>query len=182
MPVVVQFERQRQQRLQPDDAAGRRAERQALQILVPRRVVAGDRVDRAVAQTLDDGAPVALAAQRRRQFREGPVIADRGLVQREIGRGGIAGDRQPGRLGLADRVDRRLGRDMRDVIARAGDRDEAQIALDHDHFGHRRDRRQAEPRRDLALGDLAGGGEARLLRVLDDELVEAAGIGQAGAA
>ena len=27
--------------------------------LVPRRMVAGDRVDRAVAQTLDDGAAVA---------------------------------------------------------------------------------------------------------------------------
>ena len=70
------------------------------------------------------------------------------------------------------------GRDMRDVVARAGDLDEAQIALDHDEFGDRRDRRQAEPGRDLALGDLAGGGEARLLRVLDHELVEAAGIGQ----
>ena len=71
-----------------DNAAGRRAERQALRILVPRRVIAGDRVDRAVAQALDDGAPVALAAQRRRQLGEGPVVADRGLVQREIGRGG----------------------------------------------------------------------------------------------
>ena len=37
MPVVVQLQRQRQQRFQPDDAVGRRAERQALQILVPRR-------------------------------------------------------------------------------------------------------------------------------------------------
>ncbi len=71
-----------------------------------------------------------------------------------------------------------LGRDMRDVVAGAGDLDEAQVAFDHDQFGHRRDRRQAEPGRDLALGDLAGGGEARFLRVLDHELVEAAGIGQ----
>ncbi len=67
---------------------------------------------------------------------------------------------------------------MRGVVARAGDLDQAQIALDHDHLGHRGDRRQAEPGRDLALGDLAGAAEARFLRVLDHQLVKAAGIGQ----
>ena len=41
---------------------------------------------------------VGLAAQRRRQLGKGAVIADRGLVQREIGRRGIAGHRQPRRL------------------------------------------------------------------------------------
>ena len=98
MAVVIKLERQRQQRLQPDDAVRRRAERQAFRILVPRRMVAGDRVDRAVAQPLDDGAAVGFAAQRRRQLGEGAVIADRGLVQREIRRGGVAGDRSPAAL------------------------------------------------------------------------------------
>ena len=53
-----------------------------------------------------------------------------------------------------------------------------QIALDHDDLRHRRHRRQAEPRRDLTLGDFAGAAEARLLGMLDHQLVEAAGIGQ----
>ena len=43
----------------------------------------------------DHRLAVAFAAQRRRQFGEGAVVADRGLVQGEIGRGGVAGDRQP---------------------------------------------------------------------------------------
>src|SRR6266542_4686766 len=64
MTVVVELERQRQQGFQPDDAVGGRAERQPLRILVPRRVIAGDRIDRAVAQSGDDGAPVGLAAER----------------------------------------------------------------------------------------------------------------------
>ncbi len=64
MPVVDQLQRQRQQRFQPDDAVARRRERQPLRILVPRRMVAGDDVDRAVRETGDDRPPVGLAAQR----------------------------------------------------------------------------------------------------------------------
>ena len=67
---------------------------------------------------------------------------------------------------------------MRDVKTRAGDLDEAKIAFDHDDFRHRRHRGQAEPRRDLAFGDFTRAAEARLLGVLDDELVEAARIRQ----
>ena len=37
---------------------------------------------------------------------------------------------------------------------------------------------EAEPGRGLALGDLAGAAEARLFRMLDDQLIEAAGVGQ----
>ena len=68
-------------------------------------------------EAVDDGAAILLAAQRRRQLGEGAVVADRRLVEREIGRRGVAGDRQRARLGLADGLDRRRGRDMRDVIA-----------------------------------------------------------------
>ncbi len=145
MTVVVQFERQRQQGFEPDDAVGGRAERQPLRILVPRRMVAGDRVDRAVAQPVDDGAAVPFAAQRRRQLGESPVVADRGLVQREIGRSRVAGHLKPLRLRPADRLDPSGGREMGGVVARAGDLDEAQVALDHDHLGRRRDRGEPEP-------------------------------------
>ena len=64
------------------------------------------------------------------------------------------------------------------MIARAGQFNEPQVAFDHDHLGQGRDRRQAEPGRDFALGHLARAGEARLLRMLDHQLIEAAGIGQ----
>ena len=67
---------------------------------------------------------------------------------------------------------------MSDVIARAGDLDEPQIALDHDDLGRRRNRREPEPGRDLAFTDLTGPGKARLLRVLDDQEVEGAGVGE----
>ena len=58
------------------------------------------------------------------------------------------------------------------MVAGPGDLDEAQIALEHDHLGHRGDPGEAEPGRRLALGHLAGAAETRLLGMLDDELVE----------
>ena len=70
---------------------------------------------------------------------------------------------------------------MGDVEATAGDLDKPQVALDHDHLGGRRDRGQAEPRRDLAFGHRAAGGEARLLRVLHHQQVEGARVGQRAA-
>src|ERR1700749_4947422 len=90
----MEFERERQQRLQPDDAAGCGGEGQALRLLILRRVVADDRVDRAVAQTGDDGAAFVFRAQRRRDFREGAVVADGRLVEGEVGGGRIARDGQ----------------------------------------------------------------------------------------
>ena len=84
----------------------------------------------------------------------------------------------PSSLGAADRFDRGGGREVGGVIARAGQLDQPQVALDHDDLGRGRDRRQPEPGRDLALVDLAGRGEARLLRVLQHQEIEAAGVGQ----
>ena len=73
------------------------------------------------------------------------------------------------------------GRDMGDVLARAGDLDQPQIALDHDDFGGGRDAGEAEPGRDLALVHGAAGGKARLLRVLDQQQIEGAGVGERAA-
>ena len=63
MAVVIKFERQWQQGFEPYSAVRRRTERQPLRILIPRCVVAGDCVDRAVAQSVDDGATILFAAQ-----------------------------------------------------------------------------------------------------------------------
>ena len=178
MAVVIKLERQCQQGFEPDGPVGRRAERQPLGILVPRRMVAGDCINGAVAQPLDDGAPVSFAAQRGRQLGEGPILADRGLVQHEIGGRRIAGHRQPLRLGAPNRPDPGRGRQMGGVIACAGDLDEPKVALDHDDLGRRRDCRQAQPGGDLAFVDLARSGKARFFRMLQHQQVEAAGVGQ----
>ena len=86
MAVVHQLERDRQQGLQPDAARLGLGEGHALAVLVLRAMVGDDGVDGAVLQALDDGQPVLLGAQRRHQLAEGAVVADRELVQREVGR------------------------------------------------------------------------------------------------
>ena len=48
---------------------------------------------------------------------------------------------------------------MGGVVARAGELDQAQIALDHDQLCHRRDPGEPEPGRGLTFVDLAGAGE-----------------------
>ena len=178
MAVVEELERQRQQCLEPDDPIGRGAERQALGILVPRRMIAGNRVDRAVAQAFDHCPPVPFAAQWRGKLGEGAVIADRRLVEREIGRRGITGYGQPLRLGPPNRVDPGGGRNMGDVVAPTSDLDQPQIALDHDDFGHRRDRRESQSRGGFPFSDFAGAGKARLFGVLQHQEIEGAGIGE----
>ena len=82
----------------------------------------------------------------------------------------------PCALASPDRLDRRRGRDMGNVIARAGDRDEAQVALDHDDFGRRRDPGEAEPGGDLALVDLAGAGRGSAPRDAGSPADRSAGI------
>ncbi len=49
---------------------------------------------------------------------------------------------------------------------------------DLDRLGHRRDRRQAQPGREFSLGRRTALGEARLLRMLDDDAAEPARIGE----
>ncbi len=179
--LVVRLERDREQSLQPDDSRLRLGEGHALAFHIVRRVIAGDAVDDAVGEAGCDGAPVRFPTQRRRQLGEGAVIADLVLVQREIGRSGIAGDAQPFLLGLADRFDRGGGRDVRGVIARAGPAHQMQVALDHHHFGIGRDARNAETGGQLAIVHRPAIGEARLFRMLDHQRIEAARIGQGAA-
>ena len=77
-------------------------ERLALVVGVARLVVGGDRVDRAVGQRGDHRQPVGLLAQRRRQLGVGAEVADRRLVEVEIGRRRVAGDGEAVGLRPAD--------------------------------------------------------------------------------
>ena len=78
----------------------------------------------------DHRQPVVLGAERRRQLEEGAVGADVVLVQRQVVDRDAAGDGQPGCLGAADDVERLGAGDLRRVVAAAGQRREADVALE----------------------------------------------------
>ena len=67
---------------------------------------------------------------------------------------------------------------MRGVVAAAGERDEPEVALDHDDLGIGGNGGDAEAGRDLALGHRAVAGERRVFRMLDDQQAEAFGVAQ----
>ena len=67
------------------------------------------------------------------------------------------------------------------MIARAGQRDEAQIAVEHDGFRLGGHAGEAEPDRRLALVHHAAAGKIGVLRKMHDERVEVAGVGQRAA-
>ena len=134
-------------------------EGQALVIGVARLVVGRDGVDRAIGQGCHNRQPVRIAAQRRGQLRVGAVVADRGLVQVEIGGRGVAGDGQPLGLCAADQVQRGAGRDMGEVDMPAREPGERDVAGDEDRLRRRGNAGQAEARGELTLRRGAAGGE-----------------------
>ncbi len=75
---------------------------------------------------------LVLAAQRRVELEEGAVVADVDLVERQMVDRDAAGDRQA-RVACARAiaVERERVGDEHGVVARAGQRDEAQVALEH---------------------------------------------------
>ena len=84
---------------------------------------------------------------------------------------------------LARRIDvERLGAgDLGGVVAAAGQRGEAEVALEHDDLGLARDAGEAEPGRDLALVHDAGADEVGSAAWCMIERAEIAGIGQRAA-
>ena len=176
--VVHLRQRHAEQGGKPGAARRRLGERLALVVGIARLVVRGDRVDRAVGQCGHHRQPVRLLAQRRRQLGIGAEVADRRLVEVEIGRRGVAGHREPVGLRLADQRQRLGGGDMGEMHRPAGQRRQADVAGDQDRLGGGRDAGQAEPGGQFALGRGAAVGERRVLGMLHDACAEAAGVGQ----
>ena len=110
MAAMDKFQRDRQQGLQADATRLGLGEGHPLAVLILRPVVGDDGVDRAILESLDDRLAILLGAQRRHELAEGPVVADRQVVQRKIGCGGIAGDPEAACLGGGDHLDRLRGR------------------------------------------------------------------------
>ena len=77
-------------------------------------------------------------------------------------------------------IDRRLEID-RGVIARAGQRDEPEVAVERDRLGLARHAGQAEPARPLAFGHHALAGERAVLATVHDQRVEIARVGHRAA-
>lgn len=143
-----------------------------------RGMVGGNAIDGAVGHRCGYRLPVRFAAQRRGELGEGSIVADRQFIQCEILRSGVAGDLEPTRLRHPNGFNAGCGRNMRDMIAATREREEAQVALDHDHLRGRRDACKPKPRRQLTLIHLAAAGERWFLRMLHDEDAEGAGVTQ----
>ncbi len=155
---------EREQQLEPGRARLGLAERQLLRVVVDRRVVRADRVDRPVGEPRAQALAVALAAERRHDVAVRVEVAEVELREVQVVRAHVAGDRQPLALGHADHLDRLARRQPAEVHAGAGDADELEDRAERDRLGERRDPRQPEPRRDLAVVGDAAFGEMRILR------------------
>ena len=181
MPAVIELERERQHRLQADNAVRRALHRHTLALLIVGRVVAGDCVDRAVLQPFDHRLAVGLAPERRRHLGESAVVADIVIGKREVVRGDLAGDRQPGTLGATDRIYSAGGRNVGHVVAPAGELHQANVPLDDHDLRFVGDARQAEPGRDLSLGHAAAACQGEVFGVLAHDQVEGARVAERAA-
>ena len=131
---------------------------------------------------VDHGPPVLLGAQRRRDLGEGAVALDLELVQREVMRGGVAGHAQAAGLGGADRGSSAPAVETWAKCSRppvSSSRRRSRSTMIASAAG--RDPGEAQPRGERTLVHHAVLGQGRLLRVLDDQRVEAGGVGQRAA-
>ena len=178
---MMQGQQAGQQRFNADRAVSGLCERLAFGFCVLRIVTGDDDINRAVGNAADQRQPVFFAAQRRRQLGEGAVVFDIVLVEHEMRRRNAAGDFQAAGFGGAHRVNAFGRRNLRDVVAAAGQFDQPQVAVDHRRFRRCRNAGQAEPRRQLALMHDAGALQILIHGVLHDERVKGRGIGQGAA-
>ena len=146
-----QSQARRQHRLDADRARRRLGEREPLGLDVLRIVVGADDVDEACAQGLDQRHALVFGAQRRAQLQKSAIVADIELIEGQVIDRRAAGRRQARFARPRHRLERKTVRDERRVIARAGQRDQTQIALEHDRLRLARHARQAKPARAQAF-------------------------------
>ena len=141
-----------------------------------RRVVGGNRVERAVRKALDAGQPVALLAQRRIDAAVA-VIADDPVVRRaDVVRRGLGGHAHAARLRLAHQLHAALRGDVAQVDALVLSLGHQDVARDHHFLRRAGDARQAELGGDEALVHHAVAHEALVLAVAHDEHAEVIGV------
>ena len=141
---------------QADDAVGRLKEPETFLVERVGRMVGRDHVHRAVGDRRDRGLPILFAPQRRVHLRERAILEERLVVEREIVRGGLAGDRQAFRLRAADRVETDRRAHMLEVHVHAGFAHQVDVALHNRQFGVLRNAGHTECARHRPLVDGAG--------------------------
>ena len=107
-----------------------------------------------------------------------PLVGQREVMGRDV-----AGDRQAGRLGAADEIQRRARRQVREVEPSARHiaehvLEDREVTGDGRRFGRDRPAAQTEDRRDETVVRLGALGQARFLGVVDDRQPERARVGQ----
>lgn len=166
------LDEQRQRRFQADDPHRRFDEAEFLVVVAVRGVVGDEAVDRAVGQAGQAGVDVGPRAERRIHLVVRVVGRAGVLGQQQVMRADLGADALAGGFGPADQLDRAGGADVGDVVADAGGRGQADVALGHDFLGRGRDAGQAEAGGgDAAVHD-ALAGERLVLAMLDEERVE----------
>ena len=119
---------------QPDDAVGRVEEAEFLLFHGVGRMVGGQQIDRAVGDGCDGGLAVRFGAQRRVHFGQSAVLKQRLVVQCDVMRRGLAGDRKSFGLGFADGVEGDRGADVLEVHVHAGFAGHVNVAFDDFEF------------------------------------------------
>ena len=167
------------QRQQQFDAGRPRfglAERYQLGVLVDRRVVGTDCVDRTIAQGFANRIAVAQAAQRRRQVQVRIETDQVVFGQVQVGGGDIATHRQSLRLGCAHHGDAVTCRQAAEVKPHTGRACQLQNRGQRHRLGQRGNARQAETRGDRAIVDDAAAAEGVVLRSQPDAVAEGGGV------
>src|SRR5450759_2675619 len=141
-----------------------------------RRVVGRYHVDGPVGDRLQHRGYVLFRPQGRVHLQVGVVSHQAGVVQREVVRRRLAGDRKPGFLRRADQIDGAGRREVRQVTARPGLLRQADVPEDPDALGLGWNAPEPEESRVVALVHLSVGGEALLLAVRDDHRPHGAGV------
>ena len=170
-----------QQGLEANGAIGRFGERLALDLGVLRIVVGMDGVDGTIAQALDDGLAIILAAQGRGELEEGAVAADVVLVEREVIDGNPCRNRAVTFLGGSQKLNRGGAGDLGGVVFDTRETGQLQIARQRNGLGFARLATQAQDGGKQPLVHHAVAGEIGIAQVMHKGHAVVGGIAHGGA-
>ena len=135
-----------ERRLEPDDPVRRVGELALLLVVVVRRVVGGDEIDRSVAHRLLQRGDVVRRAQRRIHLRVRVVALDRVFRERDVVRAHLRRDVDVPLLAPANQLDRSARAHVAEVHVPPRAAREQDVADRHDLFRFGRNSLEAEAR------------------------------------
>ena len=165
-------QRDGQRRLEADDAKRGAVELELLDGRRVRRVVRGDRVDRAIGKAASERLRVGVRTEGRVHLGRRVVCSACLVGEREVMGRDLAGHGQAASFGVTHHRDGARGRCVGDVVARAGHLDEDEVARHDDLFCFGRLAGNARARRHRALVHGAALRKVVVLGVLHDGQVD----------